>query len=324
MARETATYTTLLWGNVRAPVALFKTIGKPVDLPEFDTAGPNGGVLRYETKAEEAAPEPPPDANDPLSAAHAEDLIEAAATLERARDAASPDRSPSIEEHAETLGAPGEFRQVLREEGSGVWVERDEVRRGVRTEGGFVDVTDQLAAIEEATKLDRMEVVGFVDVGRVDRKRITGSYYLGSGGEGAPKVLRLLFEAMLAERRAAIVRWTKRSRQALGVLVADGRTASLVVLQVAFADAVRRPNERVTILASAEVSPREVDAAVGLVRAMDARIADLDEIEDDAVRLRRELREDALGGKVTAAVIPPEPAEEADLLAALEESVRAA
>lgn len=313
---ERATYTKLVWGNLKAPIALFKTIGDPADLPEFDTAGPNGGVLRYETKAEEAPAEPAEE--DPLGGA-----VDRADPIEEEGPGFAADRSPSIEETATTLGAPGEFRQVLREEGSGTWVEKEDVRRGVRTEGGFVDLTEQLAAIDAATKLDRMEVVGFVDVGRVDRKRITGSYYVGSGGEGSPKVLRLLYEAMRDERRSAIVRWTKRSRQALGILVADGRTKALVALQVAWAAEVRAPNERVKIPREVEVTLAEAEAAGALVRAMDARIEDLDSMEDDAIVLRRELHADALAGKVAAPVEVAIPEDESDLLGALEESVRA-
>lgn len=299
--------TTLKFGLVEADVQLYGTVAKAADTIKFDTAGPNGKPLRYEAKAE-AAPEEETPKGQPLavkSGAPPEDPgpeRSLAETVEKAEEAAAVGRK--LMESTE----PGQYRQVLREEGTGVWVEKEDVRRGIRkVDGEFVDLTEQLADIEERTQLDRMEVVATIDVGQVPRERVTGSYYLAANGDGAPRVLRLLFEALKATRRAAVVKWTKKTRQACGVIAVHGKTGALIVLEVAWAEDVREPNARVLAHQQAEVYEQEVDVACELVDELKDTRAALDELRDDALRLREELVLSVEAGEQDDFELPPLP-----------------
>lgn len=319
MERAQGSKTTLKFGLVEADVQLYGTVAKAAKLTDFDTAGPNGGRLRYEAKAEEAPVEEAPK-GQPL-AVKPDPPADPGPPADLPPGATPPPQATTDGE------APGHYRQVLREEGTGVWVEREDVRRGIRHEdGSFVDLTEQLVDIEERTKLDRMEVVATIDVGQVPRERVTGSYYLAPNGDNAPKVLRLLYEALKGTRRAAVVKWTKKSRQACGVITAHGKTGALVLVEVAWAEDVRTPNARVLAHQQAEVYESEVATAKALVAEMNDTREALDELRDDALRLREELRAAVEAGEVDTFEMPPvvEAPEELDLEALLKASIEQA
>lgn len=279
-ATRASTTTTLVLGAVRAEVSLMKTTGDPEKVPVFEKAGPNGGRLVREQRLVPAAPAV---RFDPISG---EGSVAAVA--------AEPDVVFDFE-------AGPEYETVLVEEGSGVVIpEGGEVARGVRREdGSFVDLTDHLARIEEATKLDEMGVAAFIRVEQVPRERVIGSYYIGTDGPAA-KVIRLLFEAMRESRRVAVVKLTKRTRQSLGVIVPHGASGALLLLELAWDAQWRDPGPRALAHLEADVTTSEVKAALALVGALsDSREALLEQ-EDDAVRLRRDLVEAALSGDVPA------------------------
>lgn len=300
-----ATKTTLALGQVSAPVALYRTVGEAKDV-KYDTAGPNGRELRYEDRSEEAPPEEVA-VGDPLGVQE-----EYVPPLQEAADRAVVTEIP--------LSAPGCFRQVLVEDGSGVEVTREEVRRGLRREGSFIDLTDGLREIEEATKLEEMRVISFIRVEQVPRGRVTGSYWVAPDAPGGAKVLRILRDAMRLRRRVAVVKWTKRSKQALGVLGAD-RSGGLLLMEVAFADLRREPDAKVLSPLHAEVTAAEVRAACDLIDAMADAVASLDEVEDDAVVLRRELLARAQAGEEFRVPERPAPAEDVSVLDAFRASV---
>lgn len=281
-----ATRTTLALGSVSTPIALYRTVGEPKDA-KYDTAGPNGGELHYEEKAEESPPEEA-EATDPLATDP-----EAYIGLPIKTD----ERLPQDTAVVTGLATPGRYRRVLVEEGTGVEVEKADVRRGVRQpDGCFVDLTDGLREIDDKTKLEQMRVVSFIRVEQVPRDRITGAYWVAPGAPGGAKVLALLRKAMRTTRRVAVVKWTKRSRQALGVMVAH-HSGALQVLEVAFAALVRKPDDKVLSPSHVPVTDTELAAAVALVKAMSDSVMSLDELEDDAVVLRRELLEKAAAGE---------------------------
>ena len=208
-------------------------------------------------------------------------------------------------------GAPVTER-VLVEEGTGTIVH--EPRRGIRdAEGAFIDLTDQLKAIDETVKLDEMRVVAFVDVGQVDRSRIIGSYYLRPD-DGAGRALDVLYTGLKRNRRAAVVKWGKRTNQAVGVVTAY--QGGLTVLELAFAPEVRkRPPGYDRELVEGDLA----EAGDRLVEALSGRLPDLNAVTDDRAELRARLRRAAEAGYVEAFETPvqDDTAAEKDLAEAL-------
>lgn len=330
-ASRVSAKSTLTIGSVEVEVGLFSTRADPKSVVKFETAGPNGGVLKTEQRAvevaveEQDAPDVPvqadPLAEDPLAPApldpaKAEDYIVKA----QAANAAGA-------ELLATESVQGEYRQVLVEEGTGETVLPEDVRRGVRLDDGrFIDLTEQVEAIDERTKLDKMAVVSFIDVGQVQRERVVGSYFVGGETAAEQRPLRLIYEAMKATRRAAVVKWTKRSRQSLGVIVAHGPSKTLVLLELVWQEDFREAPARARNIAKATVTEAEVAAASELIAALSDTRQSLDELRDDAIALRVELRQRAEAGEMDAEVVEPlsePPPGTTDLLGALQASVEA-
>jgi non-homologous end joining protein Ku len=314
-AKRATANTTLVIERVEVPIGLYTTSAKPGKLTEFTTAGPNGGVLETEAAA----------AVKPLSN---DEPMESSVQGDPLADDPGSDAPPVSEEPAAAAPAPtvpGEFKRYLIEQGTGERVEPAQVRRGVRLEdGSFVDCTPQLRLIEEETKLETMEVVGFIDVGQVERARIESSYYIGASVAASAKPLKLIYEALRIKRRAAVVRWTSRARQSLGVLVAHGNTGTLVALKLVWAEDWREAPAKAVSVSRAQVETDEVRMACDLVDALACKAADtLDTFRDEAIVMREELYAQALAGEVEA-VPEPAPAPEGQdvgLMAAIEASL---
>lgn len=294
-ATRASTTTQLVLGAVTAEVALLKTTGDPEKLPEFVRAGPSGGELRKESRLVRAVEAPKAD---PLGTVAASATAETWTAFQDTFD-------PDVNEDA------AEYRDVLVEDGTGYVVgENEEVRRGIRDEFGmFIDLSEHLVRIEAETKLEAMRVEAFIRVEQVPRERVTGSYYLATSDGNGAKVLRLVYEAMRKTKRVAVVKLTKRTRQSLGVIVPHGATGTLMLLELAWDAQWREPGSRALqhLTPAADVSFAEVEAAIRLVEALsDSRVA-LDEMEDDAVRLRTDLVGAALDGELLP--VTPETAE---------------
>lgn len=311
---KAATLTKLVMGSVKAEVGLFTVKASPSKLADFDRAGPSGGKLRVEqvaieVEAEEQSPGDEPVRMDPLT----EEPV------------AEPVAEPPVDVSAPP-SAEGEYKSVLVEEGTDKVVAPDQVRRGVRLEDGrFIDLTDQIAAIETRTKLDKMEIVSFMDVGQLQAERVVGAYYIGAADKAAPRPLRLLFEGLKAKRRVAIVELTKRSRQSLGVIRAHGKSGTLVLHEMIWHEDFRVPPPKALAIRQAVVTEAEVASMCSFIDAMaDTREA-LDELRDDALSLRSELRARAEAGEMDVKVVEPVPVieEQDDLEAALEASLAA-
>lgn len=302
---QRATNTTLAFGKVSANVSLYKTTGADVAEAEWDTAGPNGGKLRYKDVAAEkrdvtadvgTAPA------DPLAGDPGSDTPDDLGSRVAAQAASVP---------AETVERPeGELRRILVEEGDEAEreVTRDDIRRGVRRDDGkFIDLTTQLEAIEELSKLDECRIVSFIDVGQIDRARILGSYDIGANEPGAATTLRTLFEALRQTRRVGVVKFTKRSKQSLAVIAPHARRGTLVMIEVEWANRVREPHEKAAAIASAAFNPDEVEATASLIELMHGRVEELDKLRDDRVTQTAALLAAVEAGKVEAFKAPERP-----------------
>lgn len=313
-SRSTAN-TTLILGKVEVGIGLFSTVAKPKGLATFETAGPNGGVL----VAQQHAAERPLSSSEPMPEMSAEkgDPLGADPGSEAPPIAEAPASAP-----AKGDAVPGEYERALIEQGTGQVVEPDEVRKGIRKgDGTFIDLTEHLKQIESETKLEKMEIVKFVRVETIDRARIDASYYIGAQEAHDAKPLRLIYEAMKLRRRVAVVKWSSKSRQSLGVLVAHGTDETLMLYKLTWAEDFREAPARARSVARATVSPQEIDIAAQLVDAMGDSVEALDELRDDAIALREELIARALAGEVEAIETPPSVEETMGTAEAFEESL---
>lgn len=295
MPTPRATKTTLSFGLVSCPIALYRATGE-AEKPVWDRAGPNGGKLTLPG----AAPSPAVKQE-----AHTDPLAE------------NPDQA--FAGNAESLA-----ETYFIEEGTGAKVTPGEIRKGIRHgDGSFVDLTDGLEEITAATKLEEMRIVDFIRTEEIRRDRVTGSYYLAPDGPGAPQVVRLLHEAMRAEKRVAVVRFTKRTKQSLGVLVAAPESKSLMLIELAWAEDCREAPAQALVPSQVEVTPEEIAVAVELVQAMSGRRADsLDMLTDDARELRRDLIARAEAGEEFSVPERPEAQESGDVVELLHASAR--
>lgn len=318
MAIKASAKTVLQFGLASAPVALYKTTGDPEKLAPFEKAGPHGARLErvpVTRKPDEdlgrrlqgGVPNPP------------------AAEVKDDPTEASLHGSPSLSAPlpTSTLGVG------TCEVGHDAELDSADVREGlfVPTDDGgerFVDLSEQLDAIREETQLDQMEVIAFIRRDQIQRFRIQGSYYLGADGPGASKVLALLDQAIHRLNRVPVVKWTKTSRQALGVIT-PGKRGTLDVIELAWAAQVRKPEEKQLTHRAVEVTEDEVAAACALAAALADESAVLNEQEDDRVRLERELRALVAEGKLEQFETPEheEPPVEASLADVLRASVAA-
>lgn len=322
-AKKSSANTDLYIGTLKAAVGLFGTNAKPSGTPDFTTAGPNGGRLKYELRG---APAPAPA--EPVETVPAEAGVSDPLATSEPVSLDIAERSTVTMELDEPSSAgalvDGEFRQVLVEEGSGEVVEADDVRKGVRLEDGrFIDCTDQLAAIEKRTKLDRIEVVKCIDSTRIRRQRVIGARYVGGQDPESIAKLALLWRSLHERREVAVVKYTLRKRQYLGVIEASAQAGALVLLDLVWSEDWRAAPAKAK-LADVQVPVQQVAAMGALLGALHGTPDVLDELRDDAIALREELLARALAGEM-AEVVEPLPAVEADadIEAALEASIAA-
>ena len=185
------------------------------------------------------------------------------------------------------------------------------MQQGVYTDDGtWVDLTDRLQEVDERTRVDGMEVVATIASTAVPRERVREAYFVAGVEPTEFKVLALLWHALRSENRVAAVRWTKRTAQALGVVVARGelgKDAHLVVLELEWSGNMRTPNPRVVGPIKRPLSDDEVASAVELVQAFEAGPSAMNDLRDERLAKRAELLTAAREGTLTEYVPPVEP-----------------
>jgi hypothetical protein len=176
--------------------------------------------------------------------------------------------------------------------------------RGVtRDDGTWADLTERLTEIDERCKLDAMQVVATIPASTIPRERVRGASYVVPADETATKALALIFHALVGGddigRRALAVRWTKRTNQALGIIVPSAGHGALVLLEVEFAENMRdAPARAIVAAATIELSDGERKAASKYVEAVAAATSALDDVGDERRQLHGELLGAARAGEV--------------------------
>lgn len=210
------------------------------------------------------------------------------------------------------------LRQKMVDPETGEGVPSEEVRRGFTTEEGTVVVLegDELDALEPEPSRD-IEVTRCVPLGAIDHPWYDRPYWLGPDGD--EKAYFGLAEALRAEGREAVVRWTMRKKDYQGAVRPRGD--HLVLLTLRHAEEVV-PAAALEPPAGRALDDRELGMAEQLIDALRdefepgryqdeyrervlelvARKAAGEEVEVVELAPRMETREESLAGALEASV----------------------
>ncbi|MBT2469737.1 Ku protein [Streptomyces sp. ISL-66] len=212
------------------------------------------------------------------------------------------------------------YRKVCELDGEEV--SSAEIGKGYEeADGSVIPITDEdLAQLPIATA-KTIEIVSFVPADAIDPLQMDSAYYLAANGATAAKPYTLLREALKRSRKVAIAKYALRGRERLGMLrVVDDVIAMHGLL---WPDEIRVPEG---VAPEGEVSVREAELDLA-----DALMATLGEVEMDSLHddyreaVEAMIAAKADGGAPAVAAGPPSVGGQViDLMAALENSVRAA
>src|SRR3954468_19712206 len=230
---------------------------------------------------------------------------------------ATENKTVSFREVHVADGAPLEHRRLDPE--TGEKVEYKDVVKGFEVgEDEYVELTkDEVkAAAGERTKTIPIE--DFVEIALVDPEFFDKTYYLGVR-DGGEEGYRALLAGLEQTGRAGIGRMTFHDREYLVAIRALDGVLGLHTMR--FADEVVPPQELELNTADKAPSDREVKMAGSLVEALAADFKP--ETYEDTYRERvLEMVHAKAEGKQLVRASEDEPAEESDLLAALQASVK--
>ncbi|MGB7818612.1 MAG: Ku protein [Ornithinibacter sp.] len=226
-----------------------------------------------------------------------------------------------------------QFRQVHREDGGriryrrvcqvdGEEVSYDDIAKGYETEDGdMVVLTDEDFADLPSKTSKEIGVTKFVPEDQIDPMWLDKSYFL-EPDKSATKPYVLLRDALVKEKRMAIVTVSIRTRMTMAVLrVRDG----VIVMQTMLWPDEIRSADFAQVDEEQHATKQEMDMAKMLIDQL-AGDYEPDEYEDDyALAVKELVRAKVEGGEVqVAAAEPEESGEVVDLLAALARSVEKA
>ncbi|MFI0982388.1 Ku protein [Streptomyces sp. NPDC021093] len=203
-------------------------------------------------------------------------------------------------------------------------VQSAEIGKGYEdADGSIIPITDDDLAALPLPTARTIEIVAFVPVASIDPLQMDQAYYLSANGVPAAKPYTLLREALSRSRKVAIAKFALRGRERLGMLrVVDDVIAMHGLL---WPDEIRRP-EGIAPEGKVTVRDAELDLADALMDTLGE--VDLDTLHDDYREAVEELiaAKSESGGAVSPAATANTggDAQVIDLMAALENSVRAA
>ncbi|MEU2063792.1 Ku protein [Streptomyces sp. NPDC013455] len=187
-------------------------------------------------------------------------------------------------------------------------------------DGTMIPITDEDLSHLPIPTARTIEIVAFVPADRIDPLQMGAAYYLAAGGAPAAKPYTLLREALKRSNKVAIAKYALRGRERLGMLRVVGEAIAMHGLL--WPDEVRAP-EGVAPDTAVTIRDKELDLADALMDTLGE--VDLEDLHDEY----REALEEVIAAKASGEAPPEAPAPAAggkvlDLMAALENSVRAA
>lgn len=203
-------------------------------------------------------------------------------------------------------------------------VQSAEIGKGYEdADGSIIPITDDDLAALPLPTARTIEIVAFVPLASIDPLQMDQAYYLSANGVPAAKPYTLLREALSRSRKVAIAKFALRGRERLGMLRVVGDVIAMHGLL--WPDEIRQP-EGIAPEGNVTVRDAELDLADTLMDTLGE--VDLNTLHDDY----REAVEELIAAKSESGD-SLSPAAEArtggdaqvlDLMAALENSVRAA
>lgn len=232
---------------------------------------------------------------------------------------ATDNKTVHFREVHETDGAPLEHRRIDPE--SGEQVSFDDIVKGYEVgEDEYVELSKEEVKAAAGERTKSIPIEEFVPAADIDPIYWAKTYYLGprEGGEDAYKALQ---QALEDTGRAGIGRMTFKDREYLVAIRALDDVLGLHTLH--FADEVVEASEFELATPGKGPSEREVKMAGSLVESL-AEDFTPDKYDDSYRERVLEMIEAKAKGKQVVRAEPDEPAEETDLFAALEASVKGA
>jgi non-homologous end joining protein Ku len=171
----------------------------------------------------------------------------------------------------------------------------------------------EIEKINEATKLGTLTVTGSMNLADVPFERQMNASYLQVPPLSSPKAYRLVYESLIELRTASgktVVRPAKAitgkrtvtTRQKPCVIWADEERECLMLSDLKFAASVREPDEQILAPLQVEVDGAMIDSARQVIDALGDGLQALNTCEDDAIKLRQKLIDQALAGETITAV----------------------
>lgn len=198
----------------------------------------------------------------------------------------------------------------------------DDLVKGALTGEDSYTVVDEAAleAIAQTTKIDVMNVDGFVDQADLPNT-VVNSYFLKAKNKGSSEALAVLALALQETGKAAVTKFTLKSRQYLGAITTNPDTGAVEMTTLAFASQRRKPDQAILSHIDVDVPDATLALAVELVDAMGE--VDLESYTDDVAEARSKAVAEALAGKPVSAKKAAAPKASSGSLSALEASLAA-
>ena len=200
-------------------------------------------------------------------------------------------------------------------------VAQDEIVRGYEYDKDrYVIVTDEELADLAVEGTRTIDIQQFVQLEEIDPIYFDKTYYL-EPADGGQKAYHLLRQALQQTRRIALARVVLRSKGSLCCVRVRGDV--LVMETMFYPDEIRSPQALEGVTGRVALSDRELAMAVQLVENLSEPF-NPEQYDDEYRRaLIALINEKVRGEEVTRAPAPPPTERVADLMAALEASLRA-
>ena len=210
-------------------------------------------------------------------------------------------------------------RQVNERTGEEV-AYRDIVKGYALGEGDYVIVDPEELRGVAPGKSQTVDIVGFVDLDRIEPAYFDRTYYVAPRGEEYTKVYELLRTALQRANKTGIATLVMRNKQYLVALRAQD--TCLVLHTLHWSDEVRDPRRELPVLPEQEqVGDRELRTAEQLIEAMSMDWRPEDFHDTYRERVEDLIRAKAEGREVVTAEGPPEATNVVDLMGALQRSI---
>ncbi|WP_449474917.1 non-homologous end joining protein Ku [Streptomyces abikoensis] len=207
-------------------------------------------------------------------------------------------------------------------EACGEQVDYEHIAKGYQDDEGHTAVVtqDELAGLPLPSK-KLIDVLAFVDAGRIDPLQLSSGYYLAPESAAASKPYVLLRETLKQTERVAVTKIALRTRESLALLRVHGDLLTLHTMY--WPDEIRDAGD-LAPPSSVTVRPQELKMATSLMDTLSEEF-DFEELEDEYEIALSELISAHLSDRpVPRKETAPAPDNVIDLMAALQASIDSA